>query len=370
MTEYSSVMAGGFEVSSNTETAEQMVEALKKPEEKASEPVVIHDGKKHVAPPEEKEKATPAEAGKKGGEATAAIKRKEAREAKPAEPEIDPDEIDEDDEAAVDAALRSAKERHDAKMARVYTAARAKIKAQKVAAKAEAERDAARAELEAVRKPAQTQPEPSRETQATGDDPEPDPEKFTEPKEYVKASGKWAARQELREYHRQQENFQQAAHYEQVFDNAVGTYVSGRDEWFADNPTEVDAVRELEQVLIPSKIALGPLTQDQVIADGAMLATKQDKKNGVRFIHYLATHPDELLGLRSMTDASDILAECRAIVRHLPTVTEASVRPVSVSKASPPVRLPTGSPRSEAPDITSPSLDFDEYVRRRGASAR
>src|SRR5688572_21892017 len=96
----STVVAGGIEISSNSETAAEMTAALTKSQDKDSEvPRALVDGGKPVEEDGVKgalSKAA-AELGKKGGDA-AAKKRAEAEKAKPAPPEKKAAETPEDED--------------------------------------------------------------------------------------------------------------------------------------------------------------------------------------------------------------------------------------------------------------------------------
>jgi len=172
---------GGFEITSNSESAESMLASLTPPKPDTKPRVLVDKGQPVEAEEQEgkaepERKATPQEAGKKGGEATAAIRRKEAREAEKAEPVKDAKPAKEAaPKEGTDVPEKGAEEQEEKPLGKPRDDPRARIQ-ELATKKREAEERAERAEraLATARRPQpvreERQPEPERD-----DRPEPPP---------------------------------------------------------------------------------------------------------------------------------------------------------------------------------------------------
>jgi hypothetical protein len=336
----STVSVGGFEISSNHESAAEMVEVLKPAGEDAKQPRIIKDGGKPVEESPLSEAAR--ELGKAGGEASAKAK-KEAKEAeakpekaeKPAEKEPEAKEAKPDDEGDP---------RTDPK-ARIRELARerAEERAQRLAIQEELAK--LRAEYAAPKKA------------LVEDESAPKLEDFPNNYEgYVEAIAGWKAEQKFKEFQQQAEQQREAnAHAE-----AIAAKVEAFNERVKEDP---DYLTKVDPRILDLKPAfmLAPgetLAPSNVIAE-ALVTSEQT----VELSLYLSANSKEMERLLKLPNPAEIWRAVGQLEIKLAAKAD-EPQTETVSKAPAPFKPITASAVPGEPDLTS-DMDFDTYSRRR-----
>lgn len=348
---------GGFEITSNSETAEEMVKALTPKKDEGKVPKVIVDKGKRIEPEPEKEPLSKAasELGKAGGKA-AAEARKEKAEAKPAEkpddkPAAKEPETPETKEAKPEEKAEPKPKAKDDDDPRLSSKARiaelARERAEERAARQAAEQELARlrAERQAPKEaPAAPEPggRPKRETFATED-------------EYIEAVADWKAEQRIQQARREDATNRVREERSSKFRERIA-----KDPDFVSN---VDP-RLLEMVPAHMLEPGAPLGPENVIAEALVTSER-----AVELFHYLTDHPEEMVRLirlpngfeigRAVGQLEDRLAS-KAAPKDAP-----EPEPEVASSAPPPMRPVAASSVTPEPDVTG-DLDFDSFARRRG----
>jgi hypothetical protein len=365
-TTYQKAERGKFEVSSNSETAEEIAQAL---DTEAPKRVARFD------PQPEEPEVTEGE-----GEPTEGNLDKNGREhnedgtfkaAEGKEPE------------KVAAKPAEDKKPRNSATARVEEATRKAAEVKREAAKLQQERDEARAELNRLRAGSQATAAPIAQPDARSElsaPKEPTPEQFTSYEQFVDARAEWKARQtyeQLRNQERQQAMSQQrAAALKSIHDGATKRFVDAR----AANPRYDDPeIQDVLSKLVPSyTVPKGtPLGGHNVIADAIIKSAV-----GPAMALHLAEPENrtELQRIASLRTPEEILWEMAKLEARLepgkPAATTAATAAKPVSAARPPVRPVTGAPtgvEDEEPqegDVELSKADFAKAKQRLRASRR
>lgn len=335
----------GFQVSSNTETSEQIKSNL------TSEPAP-KDGP--PLDPEEEEKSERSKAaaklGKAGGEAAAKAKAK-------AEPKDDLEEpvkakAEPEDEA------EEAPEKPSRAQARIQQLARER--AEERSKRIELENRLARLEAERAPQPA---PKPAPERVLADEEPRPDGYETYE--DYVKAVARHAARSERDAVLREQaESARQAAHAETVV-KKVETF----NQRIKANPALLEQVDSRLLDLQPTfTLPPGPDGRPQIGPANVLADEIVGSDNPDKLLLYLSQHEDEVRKILSSRDPYELarrvgMVEARLGIEAAPP--EAPARRETYSKAAPPVRPVVPSAASD--DDVDADDDFDSYVKRANA---
>ena len=352
----SSVTQDGFTVTSNTESADditQNFESTQKPKD-GPEP----DPEKEEA---ERVKKAASELGKKGAEAAAA-KRAEAK----AEAKKDEKVKGEEDDAVADeddpAKEKLGKPRHDAK-ARMFEATRKEAAAKReLAASQERERQLTE-RLERLEKLA---------SRVEGGEQKADPNKrpeadeFDDYAEYVRASARWEARQELLE-HSKREAVERHTHA--ITASITKDVESFNEKWrkaIEADPTFSERVDHI--VALKPSFLLGEgesSTVENAIAD-AILQSEQS----IELLEHLADNPDDLTRLMRSPSRIALVREFGRIEARLGNGNgKAATTPAPASQAKAPIKPLVGSSQPAGDDLTD-DTPFDEWVHKMNAKDR
>lgn len=375
MSEITTVVSDGFSVSTNRGTAEELEANL------TSEPVPAEGKPEDPKKAEEREtKAAAAKLGKKGGEAAAKARAKEAKVEKDtkAEPVQAAVEFDDEDEPGPDA--KPAKEpepgeddakagnpRHDAK-ARIAQLAREKNEERAKREEVEARLAKLEAERAAPAKPADKEPEKVAASK------KPTPDEYDSYEEYVEALADFKADERIRKMRQEDEELRQR-------DKAV-EHVKKRGETFRERVfaaekadpalkerlSAPEAVELLKELAPSWSVPPGtPMKAINAISDAII-----DSEQAAQLLVHLAEDPDTMDRLRSLPDHASVM---RAIGRLEGTMGSqgAAPEPVAapravqpVSQARPPVRPISGAPAAAEVDVDGEE-DFDAYKAKADA---
>lgn len=360
---YASVTDGGFTVSTNAETAED-VKANFASEEKPK------DGPEPDPEKEEAEEVSRAAAalGKKGGEAAAEKRAKEAKEAKRAKvaeegAEAEPKEGDEkplgkpgDDPRA--RMLQATREAADLK--RQLAAERQDLAAER------RERERLAAEVSRARA---SEAKPAAVPRASGADAEPDEKDFDDYGKYVEARARWGTREEIRK-HQHEHGLRQRAHaYAHQVDTSVTLFNDRVQEMMKADPQFMERISdEVWDVMVPS-FMLDPGERKgphNVIADEV-----RDSEQGPAILLHLTEHPEELQRIATLGTAREVsreMAKLEAKLENGNGVATAGTSPRAfVSRAKPPIRPVTGTPQAADPYAVDDDTSLDEHIRKMNA---
>lgn len=367
MAEVVTVQAGGFEVTTNASTADEVIETLRKPDSESSpEPVEIKGGK-----PVDR-KATPSERGKKGGEATAAIKRKEAREAeKPTDPgadipggKVDVSEAkpkgDSDVEAGGEAAAKAKDDSEAEPKGKPRNDPEARVR-QALTRVQEAEERARLAE--------ETLRFERRQRQASGADREPQkaPEQpqaakkpnindFDDLEKYFDARDKWVEEQADARHAEQERRRAHLTGIKTVMDR-FGEELG--DDGFGEQPAFAKPTFLLKQGEERT-----PLTD----AMAEIMVHAKNKRAVIEKITGDEKTYQRIAALQTPSEVTREIARLDAQVQKAPDAATAGTSSgPTVSRAHPPARPVAGTPTTAPPNVTDPSLDFDRFARLRQA---
>lgn len=320
-------------------------------------------------PPEEQEVSDAAsKLGKKGAAAKKAKATEPVVESTDKEPEAEEEEkpkeeakADEEDDKAEDKPKETKEEAQKRKQGareRVLEATRKEAEAKRIAREKDAEVQKLRAELEALKAPKkEVVPATKTAKAAPEDDPEPDhedAEKYPEGRfdpQYIKDLGRHAARQEAREHDskRQEkertENFGRAVK-ELHAKSLEAVEKAGGDAFLKEMSDDV-------LTLEPSFFALergerpGPLN---ALADEVLRAGE----HGPRLMRYLTDNPDVIQRVSTLQphEAGKFERIMGTIEAKLGDANAGAPPPkLEVSKAKPPVRPVTGSPKTDSEEL-------------------
>jgi general stress protein YciG len=347
----STVAVGSMEVSSNHESAQEMVAALKPAKEQSDAPRVVSDAGREEKPESDLAEHM-REIGKKGGEASAKARAEQAKaaEAKPEpeakEPEAKPEGEDAD---------KPGNPRHDAR-ARVMQATREAAEQRKRAEAAEARLAA----LEAGRAP--EQPKPAAEAGAPAQPGgRPVADQYETYEDFVEALTDWKADQ--REAKKQAEATQRA----QV-EQHTQALTSTMDGFLGRLAKAREATPDLETRIDPRLTALVPaFTLPPGQEPGPLNVLGQElieSEHSVELMLYLSEHEEEVVALLKSPSPAALargVGRLEAKLAGQPEPEAPRERPVS--KAPAPLRPVTPSSVPDS-DVTG-DMDFDTYMRRK-----
>lgn len=392
----STVHVGGWEIQSNTESAEEMVQALKPAKDSGKTIKPIKDRGQEVKGKEDKPAITVSEAGKKGGEAAA--KAREAKAKEEAKQETKPDEKEPEKAApakdAEDTETRKgsdAKEPDDASdadvskdakivekedprvsaQARIRELARERAEARREAEEARREAAQARQEVEEARRGREAPARPATPSyQADPNDPEPDPNQYDDYIKLAKDSAAWAARQENRrlETQRQQRAWvearakylmEQSTGFVERFQSAGDGYTPVVDPDTGEQKGGKIAMAFMD--LVPSWDP-GSSKQPPVatmFADGFFRC-----EHPAQVMAYLTDHPEESRRIAATGDPYTIAHEFAKIdVRYETGSAVSAEHERKASSAPPPITPIAASAQHGEPDLTG-EMDFDAFMKK------
>lgn len=325
MTDNSFTSEDGFEVTSSSETAAEIKEALGTPAKEAAE-----------AP------------------------EKPAEQPKP-EPQADG--AGDEEESAHEAAKPAEEKKADHKGKPKYDPTARVMQATRQAAEAKKERDEiqrrfeeAQQELERLR--SGKAPEQAKKAAPEG---KPTPDAFETYEEYTEALTDWKIeqREQAREAARREEAFAKTVK-ERVnsFQERIGQHLQAHPDFWDKVSPDVVSLRPLS-TLAPDepKGALNALAEHFITSE-----------HGPALMMYFTDHPDEIQRFSALHPIT-FGVELGKIEVGLGAASTATVPKPSASKARPPVRPVTGSPTTD-PDEIDDDAPFEAFVKHRNAQER
>jgi len=366
MSDTSTVLAGGLEISSNHETPADMVSVLSRPKESSEPRILIEKGKEVDSEREEEIKVSEAAAalGKKGGTATAAkkaeVKAQEVETEEETETEKKPEKPEEKEGEEPE---KLGKPRHDPK-ARMLEATRKEAEAKRDRDRIKAEKDALQAkhdalqrELEAARAPK----EPQKPAEAPT---KPVRASYQSDEDYIEAIAAYKADEKVKEYETRRETERQVREYTSTLDAILGKNAKIENEYGKTDPDYLSKVSdEVKAIAMKPSFALDLHeigNNDNVIADELFMA---DKMAPAIKLHF-SENPEDLKRIRNLQSFQEVQVEMRLLARTLNGAASTVTVPKGSSKAKPPVQPVTGSPVASEPDIFG-DIDFDTFAQRR-----
>lgn len=347
-------LGGGYSVTSNGESADAITDNLTEPQEGQSEEITDSEAASKL--------------GKKGGEASA-----KAREERKAE-----------EDAEAKAAEKKANPRHDAKArmleatSKEATAKRERDEATAALAREREERAQERAELarrlEALER-RQTAPAGQQEqrqappAQGQDDDPEPQPNDFTNYEDYVRKQARWEARQEFKEL---QKKTQERTRAEQFFAEkrrAHGERLTAFQTAVKSLPeSERAELRQFAEGLQPSH-QVHP-SQHTAATDAAEYIFRSGSAAPL-LMRYFIDHPEEHARITALPDGESVYDEMAMIRGRLTAQPAKPAAPrLAVSNAKPPIRPLAGSAASVDDDDDSEPATYEAHKAREEARER
>ena len=366
MSEGATVAVGGFEITSNHESADEMVAALKPKEEARTDPHEVTPGTEaEEEGPKEKLSKAASELGKKGGEAAAAKRAREAQEAKPAKAvpkvEKDPDgaDVDESKETPEDKPL--GKPRDDPR-ARMLEATRQASELKKQLAQERSEREKLAAEVAAIRQAPPRQEQRSEPQAPQGRPQRPQMEQFETWEQYLDARDQWNRMQWAAEH----DQAQSRRRYHETLDGHVNGFHKAISETRKTDPEFLDKISDEVLNLVPTFRLQGQAsTAANWIADDFVFSPE----TAPALMLHFTEHPQEFQRIASLTSPRDVTREMAKLGARLDVAAAGTHSRPEVSKAKPPVRPVTGSPQTADSDVTG-DLSFEEHVARSRARKR
>jgi len=373
MSDTSTVLAGGLEISSNHEQAADMVSVLSRPKESAEPRILIEKGKEVDSEREEEIKVSEAAAalGKKGGKAAAEKKAEQKTQGlvdehpqEETETEEKPEKEESPEEKDAEAKKEAlGKPRHDPK-ARMLEATRKEAEAKRDRDRIKAEKDALQAkhdalqrELEAARAPK----EPQKPAEAPT---KPVRASYQSDEDYIEAIAAHKAEEKVKEYEAKRETERQIKEYTGTLDAILGKNAKIEKEYAKTDPEYLSKVSdEVKAIALKPSFALDLHeigNNDNVIADELFMA---DKMAPAIKLHF-SENPEDLERIRNLQSFQEVQVEMRLLARTLNGAASTVTVPKGSSKAKPPVQPVTGSPVASEPDIFG-DIDFDTFAQRR-----
>ena len=368
----STVAVGGLEISSNTESAKDMVAVLKPKEDKPAEPRIVEDAGQVVEPepePSELSKAA-SELGKKGGEAAAKARAERDKEAdkpkldaepKPQEAKVEGEDKTEDGEKPSRAKVRIeelARQRAEERRAREAAEQKAQALEERLA------RLEARLTGDGPKPSDAPQKSVTGQQGAQGGNGKPSPDQFDTYEEFVEALTDWKADQVLeRETRRVREQDEVSQYVKKLEDKAQGFQkrVAAAKESDEGILERIDPrFFELQPTfMLPPGTNRGPAND---VAQAIV-----ESEHGVGMMVYLTEHPEEMERILKLPDAYAVTMAMGRLESRVAEMPPPAVK--GVSKAPPPLRPVSPSPQADAPDLTG-ELDFDTFYRRAAGRKR
>lgn len=398
----STVAVGGFEITSNHASAEDMVEALTPTKDDSPQPRAITDKGKPVEAEPEKEGLSKAasELGKEGGKAAAAKRAADAKEAAkagkkaketpddlpPVERDRTADETEEEKAAKIAEAEGKDKAGNPRKdpEARIAQVVRERNEAREELARTRAESERRARELEERLQRAERGERPAEERAArpgaqpgakagqADEDPEPQEGEYEKYSDWVRAHGAWSRREGIREVQRTQRAHEAGARAAAELDSFLGGWGKVLADTAKADATFTETAKAVtDQLGYPTRVLrvmrdAGQLppgfqpTAKNWLADDLMSAPDLAPAR----LRYLSEHPSEIQRLLTLRTPRDVTREMGRLDAGLEAVTAGTRSRPEVSKAKPPVTPVTGSPHTDDPDESE--MSFDQLARRRG----
>ena len=376
------VQHGSIEVQSNTESAEEMVKALTKPDDDGKRVIKpIKDRGKDVPEKDEKPAISTSEAGKRGAEAAAKARAekekqdakaddasKDKREAAAEKPKKDAEAEDQKESAAGEGSQRVAgadddRDSRTSAQARIRELARERTEARREAEKARQEAEEARQELQRARGGAQ--PAQQRQDAPAGqdDDPEPDPLKYTDGLQFTRDSAAWAARQEFARMERERNLAQHRAAQQKYVEEQKQAFVGKFEAAKAEDPEIVDKIDpDLLDLLHTTPAGMGA-SPSSALADEVFASDRP-----AQLLAYFTENPAEvrrLLALPNPRQMARAVALLESRFDKAPMAEEAEPDKPAV-KLPQPLKPVGGSaqPGNVEAELNR-DMPFDEYHRKR-----
>jgi hypothetical protein len=361
----STVAVGGMEISSNHESAEEMVTALKPPkEDDGKTPRVVEDAGKVLEPeaePDPLSKAA-AELGKKGGEAAAKARAERDKEADKTPDKAEAKSKEDKAEGEDKGEDKLGHRRHDPRAA-VMEARRAQREAED-RARALEER---LARLEARVAPDDPKGGDAPKKAVTGQDGsakgngKPSPDQFDTYEDYIEAFTDWKADRILErqaERARMESESEAFARRQQEKVDAFNARVKKAQE--AD-PEVIDRIDPRLLQLQPT-FTLPP--GSAVTAANDIAQAIIESEHSAALLLYLSEHEEVMGELLRLPDSYAVTRAVGRLEAKLESVPPPAPR--GVSKAPPPVRPVASTPNPGELDVMG-EMDFDTFYRRRAA---
>lgn len=361
-----SVVSGGFELTSNHESGADMLEALA-PREDSPAPRITVDKGEPVKQEDGAASAAAATLGKKGGEASAKARAEaKGKEAKPADPEPTPEQA-----AQAEKDKKAGNPRHDPS-ARVAESRREVKEAEDRAATAAAERDRKDEELRAERAERSRLADELARARAERERPNPTPapqadpgkplrEHFQSDAEHMEALVDYKVAEREREAGRRREIQER----EQIIASHKDGFKAKIDEAKAADPAFLEKTLPIaSQLEATFNIPPHEQTAKNWMADYLV----QHPEDAPALLLHLSETPSVFQRVASLRSPHAVYVDLAKIVARLEAAPTAISSTAEVSKARPPVRPVTGSPHTAAPDITG-DIDFDTFMSRQGRAA-
>lgn len=382
-----SVLApSGFEVSSNTASAEDMMSVLAEPKKDRS-PRVLMDKGKLVDAPAEKE-ADPLteharEMGKKGGEAAAAKRAAEAAAAKKAEAgkAAKPD-AEEPDEAEGDGKpVTNAEARHDTK-ARIQQLAAQKKEAEERATAEKRRSDSLEQRLADLERRAPPAPQASTDRQPAPAERATKPtegaprrEDFEDYDQYLDARSAHQVKTLLAEERQRETQEREAAQHRQETGKRIHAFAERLSGVKADDPTHGAKLTAFMESLAPEVQSLTPSMElkpgEQPGPMNAIADLVMRSERSRELLLHLSGNPSELQRLAALRTPPDLLWEMARVEARLERSDAATAGTSSErepSRASQPVRPVTATPATAEPDLSR--VDFDTHMKAKGQKGK
>ncbi len=369
----STVQVGGFEISSSSESAEEMVKVLTPEKDKGKEPVVLKDRGQKVEPkPADQEKVTEAarELGKRGGEAAAKAREEKAKEpekeAKPGEakPVEKPTEKppEKGKEAEPSEPVKKGDPRHDPE-ARVRVATQETAEARRQLREADRRAEELVERLERLEKRLPPEPKSEPEARPPG---KPTPDQFDNYEEFSEALTDWKLEQRLAE----REQAQQRQTFETTQDARIQKHVTGfRERMGKAIQADPEFIQRIDPRLLELQTSFQAHAAGNGIGPGEVLADLYTaSEHGPEILLHLTEHPEEVVRLIRCEDPVSLAREFGKIEARMPFPADgAPPAPKPTASKAPPPLTPVGTSATETePDIFG-EISFDEFRRRRRA---
>lgn len=362
----STVAVGGLEISSNTESAQEMVKVLKPKEDKPAEPQILEDAGKPVAPEEQSELSRAAsELGKKGGEAAAKAraerdkaedKPKDESEAKSQEAKGEGQDTSEDKPSRAKVRIEElARQRAEERRAREAAEAKAVALEERLA------RLEARLTGDGA-KPADGPEKPQQRSEGANGKPTPgDVETY---EDFVEKLIDWKAEEIIR---RSEEKAREQAEAEQFFRKLEEKASGFQKRVAAAREADPEVIERIDPRFFELKptFMLPPGSNRGPANDVAQAIVESE--HGVRMMLYLSEHPDEMEKVLRLPDAYQVTLAMGRLEAKVAEMPPPAVR--GVSKAPPPLRPVSPSPQANEPDLLG-EMDFDTFYRRAASRKR
>lgn len=335
-----SVEHGGFTVTSNTATAEEMTGALeaRKTEKTGGDVQETHTD----ANGEPDLSHAASELGKKGAAAAAEKRAADAKEAVKAEKAAR--EAKEEPEAAED--KRKGNPRHDPQ-ARVAQATREAKEAKEEAARlrAELERRERAREIEAP-------PTPPKQAKPEG---APKADDFETYEEFLDARDEYREKQREEKYAQREQEHNRA----QRLDGYVQRYQESVKEAAKADPEFWNKISEDVHKLLPT-FRGGPPNGGTWIADEIV----DNAEQAPALLLHLSEHLEDFQRIAALQTPRQVTRAMASLVTRLDVEATATNSKQSVSKAQPPVRPVTGAPQVADEGTYREGMSLDDYAKR------